>query len=103
MNYEQESKYLKIALLISALMLCVAVLPQIHYGYYSILKLVVCGAAIYAAVILRGRDDLKNHFITLAVLALIFNPVAPVFLSREFEIIIEIGTAVYFLTLSKKI
>lgn len=102
MSSQQESKNLKIALLLSALMLCVAVLPQIPHGYYGFLRLVVCAASIYAAVILRSRD-LKNHFIPLAVLALIFNPVAPVFLSRDFEMIINIGTAVYFLTLSKKI
>jgi len=103
LSSQQESKNLKIALLVSALMLCVAVLPQVPYEYYGFLRLVVCAASIYAAVILRGRDDLKNHFIPLAVLALIFNPVATVFVSRDFEMIIDIGTAVYFLTLSKKI
>jgi len=103
LNHTQESKYLKIALLVAALMLCVAVLPNIPYGYYGFMRLVVCAAAIYAAVILRGRDDLKNHFIPLAILALLFNPLAPVFFSREFWIMVDIGTAVYFLTLSKKI
>lgn len=103
MNNEQESKYLKVALLVSALMLCAAVLPNIPYGYYGFLKLIVCAASIYAAVILRGREDLRNHFIPLAILALLFNPVTPVFLSREFWMLIDISTAVYFLTLSKKI
>ncbi len=103
MSSQQESKNLKIALLVSALMLCAAVLPNIPYGYYGYLRLVVCAACIYAAVILRGREDLKAHFIPFAILALLFNPVAPVFLSREFWILIDISTAVYFLTLSKKI
>ena len=84
-------------------MLCVAVLPNIPDGYYGFLKLIVCAACIYAAVTLRGREDLRNHFIPLAILALLFNPVTPVFLSREFGMMMEMGTAVYFLTLSKKI
>jgi len=103
MNYEKESKLLKIVILVAALMLCAAVLPRIPSGYYLFLRLVVCAASIYAAVLLRERVDLQKHFIPLAILALLFNPVAPVFLGHEIWILIHIGTAVYFLTLSKKI
>lgn len=98
-----ESKRLKIALLIAALMLCLAVIPVWPYGYYMLLRIIVCGAAVYAGIVLRSRDSLKVHFIPLMILAGLFNPLIPINLARVIWLPIDLGVAVYFLTLSKKI
>ena len=94
MKLETEAKNLKIALLVSALLLCVGVLPGIPYGFYTFLRLVVCGVGVYAAVLLRTHSTLQKHFIPLAILVTLFNPVIPVHLSRTFWMLIDIFTAV---------
>jgi len=98
-----ESKILKILLLISGLMLCLAVLPIWPYGFYMVLRLVVCGVAIYVGIALRNHDSLNKHFIPLVFLAVLFNPLIPVSLTRVIWLPLNLGVAVYFLTLSKKI
>jgi len=103
MNSEKEAKYLKIALLVAALLLCVAAILVIPYGFYPFLRLVVCMVAGAAAFMLRGHATLSKHFIPLLVVALLFNPAVPFLLSRPIWVFIDIGIAVYFLTISKKV
>lgn len=100
---EKNAKHLKIAMLIAALLLCVAVLPNIAYGYFSFLRLVVCIVAGTAAFMLRDHERLDKHLVPLVILALLFNPAVPFHFSRELWLFVDLGTAVYFLTLSKKI
>ena len=104
MKPESDIKKLKIALLVAGLFLCAAVLPSLPTLFFVLLRVVVCGAAIYVSVAIRtGDDPLKNHFVPLALLATLFNPVIPVQLPYSLWLVINLGTAVYFLTLAKKI
>ena len=75
----------------SAALLAVAVLP-LPYGYYQLLRLVGTGAFAWAAVIAfqRGR---AAHGFGFAVLALLFNPVLPVYLSKALWVPIDVGAA----------
>ena len=98
-----ESKHLKIALLIAGLMLCLAVIPMWPYGYYTLLRLVGCCTAGYAMYKLKNHERLSRHFIPLVGLAILFNPLVPIHLGRLFWLPINLGVAVYFLVLSKKI
>ena len=98
-----ESKHLKIALLIAGLMLCLAVIPIWPYGYYTLLRLVVCCTTGYALFMLKNHEKLSRHFIPLVGLTILFNPLVPIQLDRLFWMPINLGVAVYFLTLSKKI
>lgn len=103
MGMNDESKQLKIALLIAGLMLCFAVIPMWPYGYYTLLRLVVCGVSVYAAYKVKMHPSLSNHFIPLVIMAVLFNPLIPVYLSRLIWLPIDLAGAVYFLVLSKKI
>ena len=98
-----ESKLLKILLLVSGLMLCLAILPMMPNSFHLFLRLVVCGAALYVGIILKRDETLHNHFIPLMLLAVLFNPLMPIVLGGWIWLPIDLGTAVYFLTLSKKI
>ena len=98
-----ESKHLKITLLIAGLMLCLAVIPMLPCGYYTLLRLVVCCVAAYVAYMLKKNERLSGHFIPLIMLVILFNPLIPIHLDRVFWLPIDLGVAVYFLTLSKKI
>jgi hypothetical protein len=102
MDLRTHSKKLKIALLAAGLMLCLAVFPGMPYVFYVLLKWTVCGAAVYGALNFRDEPRLNRHFWSLGVLALLFNPFISVSLTPLIWLILDLGTAVYFLTLSKK-
>ena len=101
MNLEKNAKKLKIALLVASLMLCVAVFPRLSYDFYVLLKWVVFGAAVYGALVLKDAPRIAWHFWPLVLVALVFNPWAPVSLTQLTWLIVDLGTATYFLTLSK--
>jgi flagellar biosynthesis component FlhA len=98
-----ESKNLKIALLITGVLLCLAVIPVMPHGYYTLLRLAVCCTAGYVIYKLKNHEQLSRHLIPLAVVAVLFNPLIPVHIDRFFWLPIDLGVAVYFLTLSKKL
>jgi hypothetical protein len=102
MTLETHAKRLKIALLVAGLMLCLAILPIMPYVFYVLLKWAVCGAAVYGAVNFKSDPRLGRHFLPLVILALLFNPFVPAPLTQLLWLILDLGTAVYFLTLSKK-
>ena len=102
MDLKTNMKKLKIALLMAALMLCLAVFPTMPDAFYLLLKWVVCGAAVYGALNFRDEPRLSRHFWPLGVLALLFNPLVPAPLTPLVWLLLDLGTAVYFLTLSKK-
>ena len=104
MKSESEIKQLKIVLLSAGLILCVAVLPSLPAYFFVLVRWVVCPAAAYAAVLLSAEDKpLQAHFIPLALLATLFNPLVPVQLPYSLWLVINLGTAVYFSVLTKKL
>lgn len=98
-----ESKALKVWLLVAALMLCIAVIPMLPFAYYAFLRFIVCGSAAYAAVRLKEHPSLSGHFIPLWIVAALFNPFMPVYLTPLLWLVVDLAGAVYFLALSKKI
>lgn len=102
-NGKLNPRTVKILLLVSGLFLCLGVLPVWPPAYYFLMRLAVCSAAVYAASHIRGEAGAKVHFYFLVFLALLFNPVMPVDPPREIGYVIDLGTAVYFLNLAKKV
>ena len=72
-------------------MLGIALLP-LPYGYYTLLRLVVCVAFAWSAVDCFGRG-LVGWAVIAGVLALLYNPFVPVYLERELWMVLNIGTA----------
>ncbi len=102
MALQEHAKKVKIGLLMAGLLLCAAVFPSLPGVFYLLLKWAVCGAAVYGAVQFRGESRMERHFWPLVLLALLFNPFVPVQLTPLLWLILSLGTAVYFLVLSKK-
>ncbi len=98
-----ESKALKVLLLVAALMMCVAVIPNLPQVFFFLLRWVVFGAAAYAAYKLRPDPKFSRHFIPLVIVAVLFNPFLPTIPPPLFWLLLDLGGAVYFLQLSKKI
>jgi len=65
-------------------------------GYYTLLRWITCIASILVAfqAFEKGIDWAKVVFIVIAIL---FNPLAPIYLSRSTWIPIDIITAIFFI------
>ena len=97
-----QSKHLKVSRLVAGLMLCLAVLPVWPYAYYLLLRVVVFGVCVFAAIGFKDDPVIGRHFIPVMVLAILFNPVVLVALPNTILLFLNLGVAVYFLSLSKK-
>ena len=52
------------------------------YAYYQILRWIVCGSAAYTAyTLLQGNRTIFMWF--FVVIAVLFNPIAPIYMDRE--------------------
>ena len=79
----------------SIVFLAFAVLGSWPYGFYTLLRLVVCGSAVYLAVQFNSRSDGVWIWV-MAGVALLFNPVVPVGLTRDTWVLLDVATAVVF-------
>ena len=78
---------------ILSLLLLVAVLPM-PYNYYQILRVVVSVGVIYLlAMNWAALDSLTSG--AFIVIAIVFNPVAPIYLSKGTWIILDLMAAGY--------
>lgn len=90
---------IKAVLLVSCILLLAALLPM-PYGYYQLLRLIVCGVSIWGAVLTHKNNP------TLCVLyilfALLYNPLFVIHFDRSVWSVINIITALFFGYASKK-
>lgn len=75
-------------------MLVFAVPPIWPYGYYVLLRFVVCGVSVFGIFDLRNAKPVNVAI--LGVVAVLFNPLIPVHLSKEAWIPIDLVVAGYF-------
>ncbi len=82
--------------IISATMLILAIPPIWPYGYYMLLRLVVCACSAFLAF--RSYALEKRIWTYMMVfVALLFNPIAPIYLQKETWVVIDVIAAVVFL------
>ncbi|MGB2762113.1 MAG: DUF6804 family protein [Minisyncoccales bacterium] len=70
------------------------------YGYYNFLRIIVAGAAIYYAYYLYQKlKELDLWFWGLIAIAIIFNPIVPIYLGdKTIWIIIDVIAAIFFIS-----
>lgn len=73
-----------------------AALLQLPYGYYQMLRWVVCGISIYIAY-KAYKCDKKWAIWVFVVCAILFNPIAPIGFSREIWRSIDIVFGILFI------
>ena len=79
--------------LVPAALLVVAIFPW-PYGYYVLLRICICGATAFLAYrqwSRRGRFD--GWVVVLGVVAVLYNPLIPVHLTKMLWTFINLGTA----------
>jgi predicted branched-subunit amino acid permease len=82
--------------IVPSVMLIVA-LAKLPYDYYTLLRLVVTICALVIAAEIYRREAISIWLCVFAALALLFNPVFPVHLTRAIWAPIDIGCALIFL------
>ena len=85
--------------LIPAALLFLAFL-ELPYGYYTFLRLVVTGMSLYAAFGLLEKGSI-NFWVMLGI-AILFNPIIPVYLTKEIWTPIDISVGIYFVWIASR-
>lgn len=92
---DNESKYIPLVSLLPSILLLLAIPPIWPYAYYQLLRLVVMICAGYLAYYNYERKEM-GWVMVFSFIALLFNPVFPVYLSKSLWAIIDLGAAVVF-------
>jgi hypothetical protein len=96
---------LSIPFRIIALVLLGIALLKLPYGYYILLRWVVCGVGLLCAYI--SYEIEKNTWVVLfGIIALLFNPIIPIHLNKEIWSIINVAVVlvifISFFVINKK-
>jgi len=83
-------------LIIAILALLLALFPM-PYGYYTLLRIIICGVAIWTSVIAYTLKKLWAVWL-FGFIAVLFNPLIPIHLDRELWAMLDILTAGIFIT-----
>ena len=96
-----KNRFIKYFVILSIFMLFGAI-AEWPYGYYTLLRWITCIASILVAfqAFEKNIDWAKVVFIVIAIL---FNPLAPIYLSRSTWIPLDIITAILFIFAIKKL
>jgi len=91
----------KIPVRVAIVMLLLAIPPMWPYGYYTLLRLVVCGVSIY--VVLQAKKSKDYSWMWgMGFIALLFNPLIPIHLNKGLWAVIDLGVAAIFAILLSK-
>jgi len=84
------------------IVLLVLAATPLPYGFYTLIRIIVCLFMAWAAVIFFKKEveTLPWIFIALAVL---FNPIIPVYLSKEIWVVIDLGCAGFLWVIGDKL
>jgi len=87
-------------LFIPTILLLIAI-GDLDYGYYQILRVVITISAIFFAFNLK---DLNNvGFLSMIIIAILFNPLLPIYLIKDVWTILDLICASIFIFFSFKI
>ena len=92
MDEQRVHPLYKVAAIIAAIMLLLA-LASWPYGYYQLLRIVVCGTAGYGAYLALQADQHPWLWI-LGAVAILFNPIFPIHFDRGVWRILDTVSAV---------
>jgi hypothetical protein len=84
--------------IIAALMLLGALAPW-PYGYYQLLRFVVCGVSVYVSFLAYNWHKLWATYL-FGFIAVLFNPLIPIHLSRELWQPIDAVCAILFIAIA---
>ena len=81
--------------IISIIMLVLAI-PDMPYGYYTFLRIIICISAIINVVYLLGKNKII-FMVIFGLIAILFNPIIKVTFEKETWVIIDMIVALIYL------
>lgn len=90
----------KPAIIASILLLLLAIFP-LPYGFYTLLRILVCLTAGFLAWFCYGGKKIKWAWI-MGFIALLFNPLIPISLGKGLWVLIDLTVAIVFGVFLKK-
>ena len=94
-NRKDEKNFMKYFIILTILMLFGAI-AEWPYGYYSILRWITCITSILV-VLQAFEKNIDWAKVVFIVIAILFNPLFPIYLSRSTWIPLDIITAMLFI------
>lgn len=92
---------IRIPIVISTIMLLFAIPQGWPYGYYTLLRLVVCGTAVYVVWFAKTINK-QGWMWTIGFIALLFNPLIPIHLDKAIWSFIDLVVAfIFFISIFK--
>ena len=83
---------------ILAFLVLIAIFP-LPYSYYEVLRVAVCLGIVF--IVLKEWKSIDTTTKTiLAVIAILFNPFSPIYLSKMVWVVIDLVTGLYLLNLN---
>jgi hypothetical protein len=90
-------KYLWIPQLIVAVMLLLAVSPKNSHAFYTLLRILVTVTAIVTVVVYKKSNKIGLGWVCVFIcIAVLFNPIVPIYLNAELWRVIDVISAVVF-------
>ena len=74
--------------------LLLAATARFPYGFYTFTRIVVCGSAAFIAV--REWEVSRVWSVPFGIIAILFNPIVPIYLNRGTWFFFDIGAAAIF-------
>ncbi len=94
-NQKEKNNFIKYFIILTILILFGAI-AEWPYGYYTFLRWLTCIASILV-VLQAFEKNIDWAKIVFIVIAILFNPLAPIYLSRSTWIPLDIITAILFI------
>lgn len=85
----------KIISLICGVLLLLAIPNLFPYGFYTLLRWVICASSIFIAIKIKENENNKIMYF-FWISAILFNPIAPVYFDKSIWILIDLITAIMF-------
>jgi len=79
--------------IVSTIMLLLAIPPLWSYGYYLLLRIMVCVTAV-ALSSWAHKNEKSGWMWTMIIIAIVFNPLIPFHLGKEIWTIVDLAVAV---------
>lgn len=78
--------------------LLLVALGELPYGYYTFMRWALTASAIWM-IVAASRSVSRWTAVPLTMLAILFNPIVPVYLQRDIWVLIDIFAAIVFVVL----
>lgn len=75
--------------IVSSIMLLICLIEGLPYGYFNLLRLVVCGTSVFN-ILQFDKDENKVLYWTFIFTAILFNPLIPIHLDRDLWLILDL-------------